>query len=203
MNKLTHQTGFTLLELTIAIFLFTIIVAGISSMFVYLVGNYQFTFDQNRTISEVKIAFENITADLRETRTSEDGAYPLFIVNDQEIGFYADIDDDGRIEKVRYFLEGTNLNIGIIEPDETQNPYTGEETISLVSDQVNNQSNPIFYYYNGNWPGDISNNPLAPNERLLNTQMVEVNLELNTAGNQQSNFTVNTKITLRNLKNNY
>jgi type II secretory pathway pseudopilin PulG len=204
MNKSNNnQAGFTLLELTIGIFTFTIIVAGISSMFVYLVGNYQFTFEQNRTVSEVKVVFDEITAELRETRTSEDGAYPLFAANNQELGFYADIDNDGRTERVRYYLTGSDFYKAVVEPDDTQTPYTGSEEITLISDIVNNQGNPIFYYYNGDWPGDTANNPLIQSQRLLSTQLIEVELELNTADNQQENFIVGTKVTLRNLKSNY
>jgi len=198
-----NKAGFTLLELTISVFIFTLVIGGIASMFVYFINSYSFAFNQNVTISEVKVAFTRIIAELRETRTSEDGAYPLFIANDNELGFYADVDNDGRVERVRYYLVGNDFYRALLEPNDTQTPYTGTETISIISSIISNQGNPVFEYYNGDWPGDTLNNPLAQSQRLLNTRLIQISLELNSASTQQKNLQVSTQVTLRNLKTNY
>lgn len=192
-----------MIELTVATFVFSIAVAVLAQMFILFVNNYAFSFEQNLTISEVKVAFAEIRSELREIRTSENGAHPLFVANDHEIGFYADIDDDGRIERVRYYLSGTDFFKAVLEPNDTQDKYSGSEEVRLISDIVVNQDNPIFYYYDGNWPGDTTNNPLTAGDRLLNTRMVEAEVEINTATGQQQNFVVSTKTMLRNLKTNY
>lgn len=203
-KTINQRHGFTLLELIISMFIFVSATAVLAAMFYYFFNSFTFSFEQTKTISEIKVVTQDIFSQLREARVSEDGAYPLFIANDDEIGFYADIDKNGRIEKVRYFLEGNNFYRGVIIPDENQNPYEHDnETVVLISDKVVNGAQPVFYYYNENYPIDTSNNPLVSGQRLLNTRLVEVSLSLNTADNLQEPIEVSTQVMLRNLKTNY
>ena len=45
--------------------------------------------------------------EIREARTSDDGSYPIEKARDKEFIFYSDIDKDGEVERVRYFLGTT------------------------------------------------------------------------------------------------
>jgi len=196
--------GFTLVELVVGTFIFSIVVAIAAAFFVTFFRNYDFSFDQGRTVSETNRAFRDITEELREVRTSEDGAYALVTADDQEIGFYADIDNDGRVERVRYFLDGEVFNKGVIEPDVPPTVYDeADEQVQVISEFVKNGVDPVFYYYNGDWPGDEVNNPLDPTGRLLETRVVRVEMKINTAEGQQEDFELGTQVMLRNLKDNY
>lgn len=196
--------GFTLVEVMLASVIFAVAFGLIVMMFYHFINSYAFTFEQNRTLSQIKFVTQDIFSQLREIRVSEDGAYPLTIASDQEISFYADINKNGRVERVRYFLDGTSFYRGVIYPNDTLEPYAGEtEDLTLISDLVVNGSEPVFYYYNENYPADQTNNPLVPGERLLNTRLIEIRLLLNTSPDSQQPIEVNTKVMLRNLKTNY
>ncbi len=212
MNKLKKyikatrvgQAGVTLIELLLVVFIFVVFVTVMAVFFDYFFDSYYFTFDQNRTIDEVKVSVDRMTREIREAQTSQEGAYPLQVAEDQQIAFYSDVDNDGEVEYVRYYLNGTNLERGIIEPGDPPDVYdSGTEATRIISEYVQNGANAIFYYYNGDWPSDQVNNPLAPATRLLETRMVEVNLMMNTSPESQSDFDISTRVMIRNLKTNY
>lgn len=204
MKSKHYQLGFTFLELIIGMFVFSIVVAMIGSMFFYFFSNYTKSFEQTKTLSEVKVVTQDIFAQLREARRSEDGAYPLFIANDNEIGFYADIDKDGRVERVRYYLQGNSFYRAVIVPNDDLNPYDpASETSTLISNIVFNQDEPVFTYYNELYPIDMTNNPLPQDQRLLFTRLVEVRLRLSSAEEYLEPFEVTTQVMIRNLKSNY
>jgi hypothetical protein len=64
----------------------------------------------------------------------------------------AGVDSDPQIEQVRFFLEGTALKEGVINPTGDPPAYTGTETISIVSDNVQNLATNVttFQYYDAN-----------------------------------------------------
>jgi prepilin-type N-terminal cleavage/methylation domain-containing protein len=200
---MNRDNGFTLVEVVVAVFVVGIVVAMSASMFVFYFRNFNFTFEQGRTVSQSQVAMGRVLADIREARTSEDGAYPLAIANDQEIEFYSDIDNDDKVERVRYFLTGNVFQKGVVEPGSPPLVYDpNSEEIEEITSFVRNGVNPIFYYFNSDWPGDEVNNPLEQSKRLLETRLVRVELLLNTDPDQQSDFTVSTEVMVRNLKTN-
>lgn len=198
------QEGITLIEILMAVFLFMIIIATVAVFFNFFFDSYYFAYNENQNIDQAKYSVDRFSTEIREARVSEEGAYPLETADDQEIIFYSDADNDGRIERVRYFLDGTQFKRGIVEPGYPPVMYDpGSEIVSVVSDYIQNDTVPIFSYYNGDWPGDTVNNPLAFSYRLLETRMVGVQLLVNTSPNSIENLVISTKTLIRNLKTNY
>lgn len=202
--KKTNNSGLTIVEILIVTMIIVLVIVVFSMASQYFFGTYSSSLESNRTISEAQISLKQVTAELREVKISEEGAYPLKAADDQELIFYADADNDGGVEQLRYFLNGTSFSRGIIEPDSPPNVYDPDsETVKVISDYVVNGADPVFYYYDGDWPGDAVNNPLVPADRLLETRMIEVRLVLNTSPQLSSNLEVSSKTMLRNLKTNY
>jgi prepilin-type N-terminal cleavage/methylation domain-containing protein len=198
-----YQRGFTLIEVIVASFILTILVGISAIFFVYFFKNYNFSFEQNRSLDDAQSSINKLITELKEAKTSESGAYPLLTTNDQEITFFADIDNDGKVEQVRYFLDNTQLKRGLIEPEAPPLIYDpAKEKVVVITDDVRNSAIPLFYYYNGDWPGDIVNNPLAAGARLLNTRLVKVNLIINTNPGLQKDFNISSEVMIRNLKTN-
>ena len=198
------QSGVTLIELMVVVFIFVLVMAVMAVFFDYFFDSYYFTFDQGRSIDEVKVSVDRFSREVREAQSSQEGAYPLQVANDQEISFYSDVDNDGQVEFVRYFLSGNNLMRGVIEPGSPPNVYSpGTEATRIISEYVRNGVEPVFYYYNGSWPSDVVNNPLVLADRLLETRLVEINLMINTSPNTQDDLEVSTRVMIRNLKTNY
>jgi hypothetical protein len=59
-------------------------------------------------IDEARKGIETMVKEIRMAKEGENGAYPIEYAGDKEFIFYSDIDGDGRVERVRYFLAQTN-----------------------------------------------------------------------------------------------
>jgi len=198
-----NQRGVTLIELLMGMFMFVTIIASVAVFFNYLFDSYYFAFESGKTVDEIKFVMDKITSELREMDTSEEGAYALAVANDQELVFYADSDDDDEVELIRYFLEGTSLKRGTIAPGDPSDWYGGAEEITTMSEFVQNGGEPIFSYYNGDWPGDEINNPLPSGDRLASTRLIRIDLKVNTSPGTLADVRTVSQVMLRNLKTNY
>jgi len=130
------QQGITLLELTIAVAIFVILIFAWNNFAIQSYRSTAFGQQQLEAIRQAQKGIDLMAKELRELGTAEDGSYPLELANDQEIIFYSDIDQDVYTERVRYWLEGSNLKKGITEPSGdplTYDPLT--EVASTVSCQ--------------------------------------------------------------------
>lgn len=196
--------GFTILELIIASAISAVVITGFSLFAVHIFKSSQFSFDENLAISRAESGLEQMIKQIREAQPSNNGSYPLVSTNDQEFIFYGDIDNDGDAERIRYYLENTTLNRGIIEPVGIPAQYLEENEVTrVISDHIRNNTDPVFYYYNGDWPADIINNPLSVEFRLIETRLIKVFLRVNVNEQAKPNaFELSSSTQLRNLKSN-
>ncbi len=202
--KNAYQHGFTLVEVLVAAFIFAVITALVSGFAVYYFQSYQFSFEENQQISQTQNAFTTIIREVRETRPAENGAYPIAQADDATLVFYADVTNDGRADRVRYFLNGTLLQKGVIEPTAAPVEYpSANEKITTITDSVNLNGKPFFTYYNGSWPADTINNPLPLSQRLLNTRLITVYIRINIQNNYSAQpFDLSESVAIRSLKDN-
>lgn len=197
------EFGFTLLELIIALAIFSLIVAGVVTFSLYYLNSYSFSFAETQAVNQAQNALTMMLREIREARMSEDGAWPLFLLTETELSFYSDVTNDGMSDKVRYFIEGSQLKKGVIEPTGNPIAYLPEnEKIKAVAEFVDSAGGPLFIYYNGDWPADQINNPLVASERLLNTRYIEIYLKININPNTVEPYELRSGVQLRNLKDN-
>lgn len=156
-----RHRGFTVIE--------TIVVVSLSGLLItallrFLVAGYplaKVTYLQQRSTENARLQLKRITKALREARPSQTGAYPLVEMGPQRIIFYADIDADATVERVRYELSGSNLQRGLIEPSGTPATYNvNNEVTTTISTSIRNGTDDIFTYYTGDYPTDQT--PLTP-----------------------------------------
>jgi len=102
------KRGFTLTETIIAIFVFSMIVAALFSAVVILYKSQSYNFSQSMAVAEARKGIEEMVKEIREAQTSQSGSFLIEKADDKEFVFYADIDNDGQIERVRYFLGNVN-----------------------------------------------------------------------------------------------
>lgn len=206
MNKknIKNLFGVTLLELSVTIGIFIIIVLAWNNFTIQNIRSSTFGQEQLEAIRQAQKGIDIMAKELRELSQSENGSYGLELAGDQEIIFYSDIDQDVYTERVRYFLTDNTLKKGIIEPTgypPTYNPLN--ETIITISENVRNDTEPIFTYFNGEYPYDTINNPLPAPARLIETKLINVFLRINIDPKRApNNFDLYTDVQLRNLKNN-
>jgi len=161
--------------------------------------------EQNQAIVESRRALGVIVNELRETSPADTGAYPLASVEPFEIIFYSDIDKDETTERVRYSLEGYDLVRGITEPSGDPLAYnTTSEVTSVLSTYVRNSENPVFIYYNEDYPADLTTNPLSSPIDIGDVRMVQIDLEVNVDPIRLPETNeLSVSIHLRNLKENF
>jgi len=192
MNK-----GFTLIEIMVAIFIFVLGMGAVFSVALHLYNTNSFLFQQSVAIGEARRGIETMLKEIREARGGQDGAYIIEIANDYEFVFYSDIDTDTAVERVRYFIDGTNLKKGVIEPTGHPIQYlAANEKISILTLYVRNQP-PIFHYYDGQGA------ELPAPARLKDTKMMMVYIVVNVDPlRPPQDFVLESYVQLRNLKTN-
>lgn len=150
------------------------------------------TWDTNKYILELGLASamaqranNKMIIDLRGIQQSDHGSFPIAEASSQSLTIYSDIEDDGTVERVHYYLHQASdeLRVGITNPNTSTQPATypsgDQETRVLARYVVNANNDPIFYYYNDDYPGDTANNPLTLPTSLANIQLVKIRLYIN------------------------
>ncbi len=96
--------SFTLVETLIVIFVFVLLMGVIAFTTVFFYKTYKYTLDQAKAITEARRGVQIMVKEIREARPGDDGSFPIEKAGDKEFIFYSDIDKDGDVERVRYFL---------------------------------------------------------------------------------------------------
>jgi len=127
------KKGFTLIELVFFMLIISFILFFLVLMMINLSNfNLYLTYGLG-TLGEINLFLSEIKKELKSIEISNVGAYPLEEITSTTIVFYADLDNDGLVERVRYFLDGENLFKGIIKPSENPLRYDqNEEKIKRV-----------------------------------------------------------------------
>ena len=203
-HNLQLQSGFTLIEVMTAALLIVVIVGGLLTFTIYYLKNYSYSFTASQQIGQAQTSMTTLIRDISEGRKGEDGSWPLVDAQDNSLIFYSDVTNDSRADRIRYFLDGTQLKKSVIEP--TLPPVTypiTQEKITVIADFVDTGGKPIFTYYNGNWPGDATNNPLILTKRTSDTRFINVyvRIKVNTVSTAQP-FEMTSGVGIRSLKDN-
>lgn len=195
----------TLVELMVAIAVVLISMEGFTYLFLKTWDTNKFIIEEGMASTAASRATNKIVIQLRAVQQGDNGDYPIESADDFDLVFYCDIDNDGAAEKVHYFLDDANdqLKLGVSDPLAT-NPVTypaGDTTVTVVANYiVNEASNPIFFYYNENYPGDTVNNPLATPSSVGDIQMIQVHLYVNiNPVHAPDNINIESFVDLRNL----
>lgn len=178
------QKAFTLIEVMVAGTMITTLGFALLGLQDLFFQNEQTAFNTYTNVSETNRVLTQFIKEMRQIQMSENGAYALDTLNDNEIVFYSDYDNDDTVERVRYTLNANVLEKGITEPAGSPAVYdTLTETTRILTENVVNQT-PIFSYYNSDWPSDLVNNPLVSGNRFSDTQTIRIFLLVNSNLNQ-------------------
>ncbi len=191
--KKSHVSGFTLIELLVSI---SIMLLVMSMGYMFIRQGYKaitFSAEQEEAVSIGRRSMNIITKEIRGANTSEQGDYPLSVIEAQDVVFYSDVDDDTVMEKIRYFRNGSTLVKVINEPGPSNDYQTASATTTL-SLYLNNQEEPIFTYFD-------SNN--EETTMINDIRMIRINLRINvTPWRAPNDYYLETDVSFRNLKNN-
>ena len=124
----------------------------IASLIRYFYRTNAYTLEQAQAVRSARESIEHAMADLREASYGANGSYPVLEAATSSLTFFADADNAGPVEKLRYYLSGTTLYRGSTNPTSGVATYTGQpEVTTLVVNNVRNgTSTPLFTYFDGN-----------------------------------------------------
>lgn len=142
----------TLIETMVWIAIFVATMLALSSSILYFYRTSSYAIQEATAVTSAQRGVDSMVRTVRETAYSSIGAYPIIAMATSSFTFYANVDTDAGVEQVRYFISGTNLMRGVVEPSGDPAVYTGGETTNVVTDNVKNseQGTNLFDYYDQN-----------------------------------------------------
>lgn len=174
--------GMTLTEVMMSIFIMLVGMEGFTILFLRSWQVNGFVLETGLASAAASRAVNTAVSELRKIRQGDNGDYPIEAGDDFDLTAYIDIDGDGVTERVHYFLDGGEFKRGVREPSAGQ-PVTyagGDGTVETLASAIANEpTEPVFSYYNEDYPGDTVNNPLATPIAVRDARLVKVRLVIN------------------------
>lgn len=198
------KNGFTLLELLVAIGIFVLISLSAAWFVIHGFRYNKIIWDQLLTQSEGRKVLQQVVDAVRKAEESSIGGYSIATAQDYELIVYANMDEDGYKERVRFWLDGTTLKRGIIKPSGNPLQYqsSAEAVVEIAHSVVNIARNtPLFLYYNQDYDG--SGAPLSQPVATGEIRVVRVQMELEENPDESPvPLYVSSLVSIRNLKDN-
>lgn len=204
-KKLFGQAGLSLMEIMVAIGVFLLIAVMIWLFVKQSYSVQSFAFGQVTAIAEAQRGVETMVKEVREALPGDTGAYPLVGADDFEFVLFADYDRDIAVEKVRYYLSGSNFIKAVTEASGNPLQYLpANEQTTIISQYVRNTaSEPVFIYYDGSYSGKESDVPLTTPADVNSIKLVHINLKINVITDQApTDYFLASDVQIRNLKEN-
>jgi len=155
INFYKNKKGFTLLELLVAMGIFSFVLITATWFLVDGLRYNTIIWDQLEGQNDGRRVLQEVVNIVRRAEESSIGSYPIALADDNELIIYSNVDNDSYRERVRFWLEGTTLKKGIIKPSGDPLGYSGEESIVEIAHYVVNiaENTPVFYYYDEDYTG--------------------------------------------------
>ena len=142
----------TLIEVLVWVIVFymTFIAVVSSIQYFYRVNTY--SINQASAVASAQRGIDKMVRVIREASYSANGAYPVISMSEHQFSIYSDVDVDQYSEKIRFYVEGTDLKQGTTEAVGDPPTYSGAESVSVLSAYVHNfdQNLTTFHYYDKN-----------------------------------------------------
>lgn len=192
----TNKKGFSLIETLLSITILSLVV--FMSYDFFKTGNeaIRFESEQNDAVMEARKAMNIMEKDIRMISASAVGSYPITTALPQELVVYSNIiEESGYItEQLRFFIDGTELKRTVTRFNTATYAYDLPSETTTVAKYLNNQTEPIFIYYDNE--GNLSS-------EINNIRRISFSIKINVTPNIQPNdYYVESDVTLRNLKDN-
>ena len=204
MRRKQKQSGFTLMEILIALGIFAMLALSVSWILIHSLRSNAVIWDQLQTQNDGRRALQEMVDDIRRAESSSLGDFSLYNVEEDDLIFYANIDSDTLRERVHYWLEGTTLNKGVVKPSGNPLAYdTGSETVTEIAHDVVNTSEDVslFLYYDQDFTG--TEDELEQPVDTAEVNVIKIQLELESDPDKTPvPLHVESTVQVRNLKTN-
>ena len=196
--KIKPVRAFTLMETVIVIALTVIVGGALMNMIQYFYRTNDYVLQEGGAVQSARQGLATAIQDLREASYGDDGSYPIASAATSSVAFYADVNGDGNVDKILYYLSGTTLYEGVTHSAGSPPSYTGQSTsTTTVATYIRNgTSTPIFQYY------DSSNNLLTSPINIASIALITTDLQIDVDTHRTPvTYTLIGSATLRNLGN--
>lgn len=199
MNK---QKGFTFTEILVTVAVIGLVVVISSSLDKDTIVFSRIFQSGLNTADEARKILRPIANEIRSASPSSAGAYPIESATATSFVFFSDIDSDGDKDRVRYYLSGTTLKKGVINPSGNPAVYpTASEVNTNIVHNIQNGGVPIFSYYDAYYDG--STDPLPEPVSISSIRLIRINFIIDSDLNKlPPATTISTQVSFRNLKDN-
>jgi prepilin-type N-terminal cleavage/methylation domain-containing protein len=202
-SKEIDNKGFTLLELLVAMGIFSLVLLGGVWLLISGLRYNTIIWDQLQGQNDGRRALQTVVDVVRRAEESNIGSYAIVLADDNELTFYANADNDSYKEKVRFWLDNTTLKMGIIKPSGNPLGYSGAEIVVEIAHDIVNiaQGVPVFIYYNEDYTG--TEEPLDSPADTTQVKLVKIQLEIEKDPDKTPvPLHVESMVGIRNLKEN-
>lgn len=167
------KKGMSLIEMIVAIAIFTIGLGIFTLLFVRSWEMYTFSFSTGQSQVMASQGVQRLVDIIRNAQQADNGAFPLVVAQEEEIVLYTNIDIDNSIERVRIFfshnkifLEIRNASTGT--PPQYSDGY--ETSQEIVRDIIQDDERVLFSYY------DEFNTKLTGTFPINDVKMVKIDI---------------------------
>lgn len=190
--------AFTLAEMLVVIGILSGVGIALSIAITQTYRGNAYVFESAVSVDNARRGISTALQNLRESTYAEDGAYPVAAAATSTVTFYADVDQDGPVEKVRVYLSNGTLYRGVTNAAGNPPSYAGQtEVVQTVIAYVrNNNTSPLFTYYDAT--GAQLGTPVDVSDVAFVTMDIRVDLNPTRAPNV---YALTGSATLRNLRN--
>jgi prepilin-type N-terminal cleavage/methylation domain-containing protein len=194
-----HRRGFTLVELLTVISITTVVMLALTSIIRSFYINNAYLLERTESLSSAQRGVSDSIKAIREASYGDDGSYPIAVAGTSTITIYSNVDGDGSIEKVKYFLSGTNFYRVVYNATGSPPSYnvSPTSTTTIATYARNASTTPVFTYYDTNGTQLSTTSP-----SIASISSVQVSLLVDLNPNRAPNvFTLTETATLRNIHN--
>lgn len=181
-NKIKKNRGMSLVEVIVAIGIFSMGMAGFSMLFLNSWESNSYIYEMGEDSFIASKASSSLAEDIRRIEQADNGDYPIKSAAAFDLVVYIDVDKDGKTEKVHYFLnqDSNELRRGISEPSGSAPPTysSGDDSVATIAYHIINDSdNPVFSYFGNNYFSDSTpfSDPVGL-DKINSIRLIKVNL---------------------------
>ncbi|NCU41591.1 MAG: prepilin-type N-terminal cleavage/methylation domain-containing protein [Candidatus Moranbacteria bacterium] len=173
MSTKRNKKGMSLIEMIVAIAIFTIGLGIFTLLFVRSWEMYNFSFSTGQSQVMASQGVQRLVDIIRNAQQADNGAFPLVVAQEEEIVLYTNIDEDASIERVRIFFSHNKIFLEIRNASAGTPPQyaSGYETSQeIIRDIIQEDGHVIFSYY------DKLNTRLTGTFPINDVKMVKIDI---------------------------